>query len=55
MRHEDDLMSGGVADRDLPFLRAGVIWIGKGQRQRVEEDGRRLTDHTISLPQQPDT
>ena len=41
MRHEDDLMSGGVADRDLPSL-SSVIWIGKGQSQRVEEYRRRF-------------
>ena len=42
MRHEDDLMSGGVTDRDLPFLSAGVKWIGKGQRQWIQEDRRRF-------------
>ena len=25
MRHEDDLISGGVADRDLPLLCAGAL------------------------------
>ena len=42
MRHEDNLMSGGVADRDLPFLSAEVKWIGKGQGQWVEENRRRV-------------
>ena len=38
MRHKDDSMAGRVTDRDLPFLTAGVIRIGKGQSQWVEED-----------------
>ena len=42
MRHENDLMSGGEADRNLPFLSTGMIRIGKGQSQRVEEHRRRL-------------
>ncbi len=44
MRYEDDLMSGGVTNRDLAFLSAGVMWIGKRQSQRVEEDRRRLIE-----------
>ena len=42
MRHEHDLMSGGVPDSDFPFLFAGMIRIGKGQRQWINEDGRRV-------------
>ena len=42
MRHEDDPMSGGPTDRDLPFLSAGVIWVGIRQGQWVEENRRRI-------------
>ena len=49
MRHEDDLMSGGVADRDLPFLSAGVKWIQKGQRQWAQEDRRRFIERYAVL------
>ncbi len=38
----DTKTTGAVADRDLPLLSAGVIWIAKSQRQQIKEDGRRL-------------
>jgi hypothetical protein len=38
MRLEDDLMSGGVADRDLPFLSTGVIL----DRERSRPAGREI-------------
>ena len=38
MRHEYNLIPGGMADCDLPFLVGGVMRIGKGQSQRVEEN-----------------
>ena len=52
MRHEDDPLSGGATDCDLPhlpLLSARVIWIGEGQRQGVEEDGRRLVKGESSV------
>ena len=38
MRHENNLASGRITDRDLPFLFAGVVWIEKRQGQWIEED-----------------
>lgn len=50
MRYEDDPPSGGMPDCDLPFLSAGVVWIGECERQRVKEYGRRLVKgHTVFL------
>ena len=37
MRHEDNLMSGGITYRDLPFSPTGAIWIEEHQGQRIEE------------------
>ena len=50
MRHEDDPMSSGSTDRDLPFLSAGVIWVGIRQGQWVKENCRRVVKgHTVLL------
>jgi hypothetical protein len=47
MRHEDDPMSGGATDRDLPFL---VIRVGIRQGQWVEENRRRVVKgHAVLL------
>ena len=50
MRHEYDPIPGGMADGDLPFLVAGVIWIGKRQSQRVEENRCCFLERDTMLP-----
>ena len=50
MRHEHDPLGTGIADRDLPLLSKGMIGIGKGQGQWIEEDRRRLFKGYTVLP-----
>ena len=43
-------MSAGMTDRNLPFLPAGLMGIGKGQSQCVEKDRCRLLNGHAVLP-----